>query len=241
MKRTAGYRCVYCGEVSSILQKEHRVPLSRGGANNAANIVPACPTCNYRKGSMTDEEFRDRLRAEKERGTFLPRPKVLRQAPEFWRTATSAASAGTAPKARAPSKRPAPSSGGKRCSGCGEVLPFSDFGTNRSRPDGLNHACKGCVRARSAAYKARQPDAYQAAQRKQRQNQRERAKASGFVADSKRCRACGVEKPAAEFHLDRGRQDGLQRRCKACIAAGYTKSAPGPNAHGSAEGDTEPV
>lgn len=53
------YRCAYCGkglgEVD--LLQEHKVPASRGGGYTRDNIVPACPECNLKKGSMTDEEF----------------------------------------------------------------------------------------------------------------------------------------------------------------------------------------
>ncbi len=218
MKRAAGYRCAYCSEVSAVLQKEHKVPLSRGGANSAANIVPACPTCNYRKGVLTDSEFRDRLRAEKERGLSVPRQTVARQAPEFWRT-----DAPTLPPARTTR---APSSGGKSCSACKQALPLSAFGSNRSRPDGLHHTCRTCVNARNAAYKQNQPEAYAETRRNQQRKQREAAKQLGYVAASKRCRACRIEKPASEFHLDRSRPDGLQRRCRECIAMGRTEGNP---------------
>lgn len=67
MKRAANYCCHYCGEPSQILQREHRVPLSRGGLNSIVNIVPACALCNYRKGVLTDTEYFDRRRRERER------------------------------------------------------------------------------------------------------------------------------------------------------------------------------
>lgn len=52
--------CFYCGERPG-WQKEHKQPLSRGGSNDAANIVQACHTCNSRKGRMTFEEYRASL------------------------------------------------------------------------------------------------------------------------------------------------------------------------------------
>lgn len=36
----------------------------------------------------------------------------------------------------------------------------------------------------------------------------------------KRCSRCGEEKPLAEFHRNRRRQDGLQVRCRECNIAG---------------------
>jgi 5-methylcytosine-specific restriction endonuclease McrA len=50
-------RCAYCGALGP-LQKEHRIPLVRGGRDSADNIVPACPECNRRKADMTDDVFR---------------------------------------------------------------------------------------------------------------------------------------------------------------------------------------
>lgn len=39
--------CAYCGERSDVLQREHVVPLVRGGTHGLGNILPACPSCNY--------------------------------------------------------------------------------------------------------------------------------------------------------------------------------------------------
>jgi len=49
--------CAYCGEVAG-LQADHRIPLSRGGDNTIANIIPACGRCNRRKADRTEAEFR---------------------------------------------------------------------------------------------------------------------------------------------------------------------------------------
>lgn len=48
--------CAYCGEASP-LAREHKVPLVRGGSDDIANIVPACGSCNSRKGIKTATEF----------------------------------------------------------------------------------------------------------------------------------------------------------------------------------------
>jgi 5-methylcytosine-specific restriction endonuclease McrA len=42
-------RCAYCGKPTDNLTMDHVVPLARGGAHTASNIVPACLTCNMRK------------------------------------------------------------------------------------------------------------------------------------------------------------------------------------------------
>lgn len=47
--------CAYCGERSEVL--EHCTPLSRGGENEAWNVVGACESCNDLKGTQTVLEF----------------------------------------------------------------------------------------------------------------------------------------------------------------------------------------
>jgi 5-methylcytosine-specific restriction endonuclease McrA len=49
--------CGYCGK-RELLTADHRTPLARGGGNDIANIIPACGSCNSRKGTKTEEEFR---------------------------------------------------------------------------------------------------------------------------------------------------------------------------------------
>lgn len=41
---------------------------------------------------------------------------------------------------------------GKRCPGCGETKPRSDFHKNASRKDGIADSCKDCSRARVRRY-----------------------------------------------------------------------------------------
>jgi 5-methylcytosine-specific restriction endonuclease McrA len=41
-----GHRCAYCGASGVPLEREHRIPFSRGGATDDTNIVPACLPCN---------------------------------------------------------------------------------------------------------------------------------------------------------------------------------------------------
>ena len=42
-------RCVYCGKKPKRLTQDHVVPISKGGDHSAANVVPACHSCNCRK------------------------------------------------------------------------------------------------------------------------------------------------------------------------------------------------
>ncbi len=55
-----GNCCYYCG-CDGKMQIEHRIPLSRGGSNHPSNIVPACPSCNNSKGTMTEREYKAKL------------------------------------------------------------------------------------------------------------------------------------------------------------------------------------
>jgi 5-methylcytosine-specific restriction endonuclease McrA len=51
MKQHYGYCCVYCGRQMQRLTMDHLTPLSQGGNHTAANIVPACQSCNSRKST----------------------------------------------------------------------------------------------------------------------------------------------------------------------------------------------
>jgi hypothetical protein len=52
------HTCAYCGLVHEprILQAEHIVPASRGGATSWMNLVTACAACNGRKADRTPEQ-----------------------------------------------------------------------------------------------------------------------------------------------------------------------------------------
>jgi 5-methylcytosine-specific restriction endonuclease McrA len=53
--------CAYCGAEGD-MQRDHFVPISRGGSNYIDNIVPACGQCNASKGAKTGAEFMTWLR-----------------------------------------------------------------------------------------------------------------------------------------------------------------------------------
>jgi 5-methylcytosine-specific restriction endonuclease McrA len=42
------HRCYYC-KAKTKLTIDHVIPLSKGGEHTKENIVPACPTCNFKK------------------------------------------------------------------------------------------------------------------------------------------------------------------------------------------------
>lgn len=68
----AGLRaCHYCArkltlerECTDSATVDHKTPISRGGANAAANYALACWACNQVKGDMTEAEFSAAILAE---------------------------------------------------------------------------------------------------------------------------------------------------------------------------------
>ena len=57
--KTGGH-CAYCGEALRIedMQIDHVEPLCAGGRDAPVNMLPACRSCNHRKGGSQLEEFR---------------------------------------------------------------------------------------------------------------------------------------------------------------------------------------
>lgn len=55
-----GRYCRYCGtherDLGERLALDHVIPRSRGGTDDPENLVPACRSCNSRKGAKTPEE-----------------------------------------------------------------------------------------------------------------------------------------------------------------------------------------
>lgn len=51
-------KCALCGSDLVDFHCDHILPLSRGGGNDFSNIQILCPTCNLKKGTMTNEEFK---------------------------------------------------------------------------------------------------------------------------------------------------------------------------------------
>jgi HNH endonuclease len=74
--------CFYCAEPirrnsadpNHEATKDHMVPISRGGVDFIANIVPACLRCNQLKGNKTVDEFRaERAWVKAEKSTGITR------------------------------------------------------------------------------------------------------------------------------------------------------------------------
>jgi 5-methylcytosine-specific restriction endonuclease McrA len=55
IKRHFGHKCAYCGKKRP-LQREHFIPLSKGGEYTHNNIIPACAECNW---SKLDRDFNE--------------------------------------------------------------------------------------------------------------------------------------------------------------------------------------
>ena len=49
LQKKYDFRCFYCGDVVK-LTKDHIIPVSKGGKDTIDNIVPACMSCNRKKG-----------------------------------------------------------------------------------------------------------------------------------------------------------------------------------------------
>ncbi len=61
------YTCYYCG-ITTANTCDHLTPIHKGGTDELSNLVAACSTCNYSKGSKTEQEYnRKRARKKKER------------------------------------------------------------------------------------------------------------------------------------------------------------------------------
>lgn len=59
------HRCLYCGEAKA-LERDHIVPVSRGGGLTAENVAPACRRCNTRKGTQPIEIFLCQIPADQQ-------------------------------------------------------------------------------------------------------------------------------------------------------------------------------
>ena len=71
-----GGRCAYCGKELRLdeMQVDHIVPVWRGhgepprgavrGDDSVSNYNPSCRACNFRKGTMSVDEFRRALREQ---------------------------------------------------------------------------------------------------------------------------------------------------------------------------------
>lgn len=54
-------RCWWCAEPITEWHIDHKIPLARGGSNDAGNLCLSCANCNRRKNAKTPGEFLGRL------------------------------------------------------------------------------------------------------------------------------------------------------------------------------------
>ncbi|GIG62944.1 hypothetical protein Lfu02_73160 [Longispora fulva] len=66
LRRHAG-RCAYCGKQA--VERDHVVPLTRGGSDFVSNLLPACRGCNCSKNNKLLVEWRYRIDADGVRRT----------------------------------------------------------------------------------------------------------------------------------------------------------------------------
>ena len=124
-------RCYYCGKSGGQFQREHRVPLARGGDNDISNIVPACESCNRRKGIMTDDEFFKLLADEWEYSATDE--DDARPARPFPGEVSIDGQAVRIPLQRHKRLKFELPEGMKLCTACHEVLAVTEFGSHRAR------------------------------------------------------------------------------------------------------------
>jgi hypothetical protein len=92
----------------------------------------------------------------------------------------------------------------KRCPQCGRTLPFSEFHSNKRRPDGLAYYCKQCASVRSE-------------QSRRKRGIKERRQSSEPVpAGFKWCPDCDTVKPLAGFARTTATASGYHSYCLPC-------------------------
>jgi 5-methylcytosine-specific restriction endonuclease McrA len=57
MRAAQKNKCWYCSDILKNFHIEHRIPVSRGGPHELANIVLSCAPCNLRKGAKMPWEM----------------------------------------------------------------------------------------------------------------------------------------------------------------------------------------
>ena len=92
-------------------------------------------------------------------------------------------------------RRPRPAPGFKHCARCDRDMPVSEFGENRSRPDGRQAYCRACFLDYRAV---------------------SHVPVTKTAPPKKRCEKCRVVKPIDDFRDDGRRQDGRARWCRPC-------------------------
>lgn len=79
------HTCQYCNGASKdpILEKEHKIPKSRGGSNKVNNLTLACRTCNIQKNDKTLSEWLDFLSNFKGKLNHIQIPNIKKAMKEI--------------------------------------------------------------------------------------------------------------------------------------------------------------
>lgn len=99
----------------------------------------------------------------------------------------------------------------KRCSGCHQDLPLSEFWKNRSSPDGLQAYCKACGKAKAREHQKANPELYREISKRSWHKHREKRLAGEEIRADKRhlfldslktpCAKCGEQRVyLLDFH-----------------------------------------
>lgn len=103
----------------------------------------------------------------------------------------------------------------KQCARCRIWQPADQFYASKRSIDGLSYWCRTCLRtaSRVRAQANRELHNKRGQQSRERAKQRERAPIDGKV-----CRTCKEWKPADQYSPFAASRDGLEYKCKACVA-----------------------
>jgi len=87
----------------------------------------------------------------------------------------------------------------KTCPRCKIKKPSCEFSKCKRNANGLQPQCKEC-----------------SANDKRERQEKNRARKTVSIPETKTCPGCALKKPSGEFGKCKSREDGLQRRCRAC-------------------------
>ena len=121
----------------------------------------------------------------------------------------------------------------KKCTKCGEVKGFSEFGIRKSNKDGLRYQCRDCIKktAQSRKYDltCQNPDCEKEFTHCRKvkycpECRPPRTTQEGVIQGNKRCSRCGLEKKICEFKNRKSSSDGKEGRCRKCMGNSRKKT-----------------
>lgn len=121
--------------------------------------------------------------------------------------------------------------GVKKCSRCGEVKRFGEFGLEKKVIDGRQAACRECHKKQGREYCQRPEVKARVKVYAKKHNQIPEVKARrkegrqrlGIIFPPKACTKCGEVKELGEFHKDKGSPDGKKWECRECESSRQKK------------------